>query len=207
MQPRNFSPAMQKQHGVVLVVGLIMLLLVTLIGVTAVQTTTLQEKMAANQQERHKALQAAEAAARYGWSTLNASGGFDMTTDFINNSAKPGLYDLRLDDGTGKVVTTTGNKRMADWAAIASAAAWPWGGSTERAAMPNKVASGDPMQLAAAPQYAIGMYAPVLRKGTENRKCIQFSIIGAGQGSQDATQALVQLQVIPKGGCFRDMVK
>jgi len=50
-----------KQTGVVLVVSLIMLLLLTLIGVTGTQVTTLEEKMAGNARDQNVAFQAAEA--------------------------------------------------------------------------------------------------------------------------------------------------
>ena len=189
------------QHGVVLVVSLLMLLLVTMLAVTALQSTTLQEKMAGNQQERHKALQAAEAAALFAWSTRLNNAAVLNTRDFINNAAQNGFYDLRPAN------TVAGSKVITDWNAInSSASAWPWSGTTEIAVMPNKVAAGDPMKLATAPQYAIGMYAPILRKGTENRKCIPLSIIGAGQGSSANSRALIMLQVIPKSGCYRDPV-
>ena len=189
------------QHGVVLVVSLLILLLVTMLAVTALQSTTLQEKMAGNQQERHKALQAAEAAALFAWSNRLNNAAVLNTKDFINNAAQNGFYDLRPAN------TVAGSKLIADWNAISSSAsAWPWSGTTEIAVMLNKVTAGDPMKLATAPQYAIGMYAPILRKGTENRKCIPLAIIGAGQGSSANSRALVMLQVIPKSGCYRDPV-
>lgn len=53
------------QSGVVLFISLIMLLLLTLIGVTSVQTTILEEKMAGNMRNRNLAFQAAEAALRH----------------------------------------------------------------------------------------------------------------------------------------------
>lgn len=53
-----------RQHGTVLVIGLILLLLMTLIGVTAIQTTSLDERMAGNSRDRNLAFQAAEAALR-----------------------------------------------------------------------------------------------------------------------------------------------
>lgn len=188
------------QRGVVLVVCLLMLLLVTMLAVTALQSTTLQEKMAGNQQERHKSLQAAEAAALFAWADLDSTPVLN-TRKFINNAAQNGLYDLRPAN------TVAGSKVTADWNTItSSASAWPWDGITEIAVMPNKITAGDPMKLATAPQYAIGMYAPVLRKGTENRKCIPLSIIGAGQGSSATSRSLIMLQVIPKSGCFRDPV-
>lgn len=52
------------QQGSALVIALIFLLLLTLIGVTAMQTTTLQERMAGNVRDRSLAFQAAEAALR-----------------------------------------------------------------------------------------------------------------------------------------------
>jgi len=54
----------QKQSGVVLVISLIMLLLLTIIGVTAMQVTGLEEKMAGNNKDKNVAFQAAEAALR-----------------------------------------------------------------------------------------------------------------------------------------------
>lgn len=54
--------AYKHQSGVVLVVSLIMLLLLTLIGLSGMQSATLEEKMAANMRDRNLAFQAAEAA-------------------------------------------------------------------------------------------------------------------------------------------------
>ena len=52
------------QRGAILIVSLLLLLVMTLIGVTAVSTTTLQEKMAGNNRQRQLAFQAAGAALR-----------------------------------------------------------------------------------------------------------------------------------------------
>ncbi len=52
------------QGGTVLVVSLIILLLMTLIGITAMNTTSLEEKMAGNSRDRNFAFQAAESALR-----------------------------------------------------------------------------------------------------------------------------------------------
>lgn len=53
-----------RQQGATLVVGLVLLLLVTLIGVTAMQGTTVQQKMATNVQFNESAFQAAEDSVR-----------------------------------------------------------------------------------------------------------------------------------------------
>lgn len=70
MRPPTHMPrhttghANHAQRGFVLVVGLVILLVLTLIGVSAMRGTTLEEHMAGNTQERDLAFQAAEAALR-----------------------------------------------------------------------------------------------------------------------------------------------
>jgi type IV pilus assembly protein PilX len=56
--------AARHQDGAALMVSLILLLVMTMIGVTAVSTTTLEEKMAGNLRDRSLAFQAAEAGLR-----------------------------------------------------------------------------------------------------------------------------------------------
>ncbi|MCX7107341.1 MAG: PilX N-terminal domain-containing pilus assembly protein [Methylococcales bacterium] len=60
----------QQQSGAVLIISLIILLLLTLIGVTAIQSSLLEEKMAANMRNRNLAFQAAESALREAVTTL-----------------------------------------------------------------------------------------------------------------------------------------
>lgn len=80
--------AVARQGGAVLIVGLIMVLLMTIIGLAAVRGSNLQETMAGNMRERNVAFQVAEAGLRVGEerveeSALNAS-------DFEGNIA--GFY-------------------------------------------------------------------------------------------------------------------
>jgi type IV pilus assembly protein PilX len=56
----------KKQGGAALMVALVMLLILTVIGVTAIRTTTLQERMAGNMRDANLAFQAAEAGLRDG---------------------------------------------------------------------------------------------------------------------------------------------
>ncbi len=58
---RPLSPP-SKQHGMVLVISLIMLLLMTILAITASTTSSLQERMAGNAQEANIAFQATESA-------------------------------------------------------------------------------------------------------------------------------------------------
>ena len=53
-----------KQQGVILIISLVMLLLLTLIAMSGMQTTTLEEKIAGNKRNRNLAFQAAESALR-----------------------------------------------------------------------------------------------------------------------------------------------
>jgi type IV pilus assembly protein PilX len=53
-----------KQSGAVLFVGLILLVMLTLLGITALQVSTLEERMAGNSRDRNLAFQAAESALR-----------------------------------------------------------------------------------------------------------------------------------------------
>lgn len=85
-------PQAARQRGAALIVGLIMLLLLTLIGVAGMRDTLLQEKMAGNMRDREIALQAAEAALRAGELELQG-----LNPSFPNNS---GRYDLA--SATGK---------------------------------------------------------------------------------------------------------
>jgi type IV pilus assembly protein PilX len=62
MNNQTCSPSGKRQQGAVLVIGLIILLLMTIIGVTGIRTTSLEEKMSGNMRNRNLAFQAAESA-------------------------------------------------------------------------------------------------------------------------------------------------
>lgn len=64
MSPLNKT--LGREEGVVLVITLILLLVMTLLGISAVRGTTLEERMAGNWRDQNIALQAAEAALRAG---------------------------------------------------------------------------------------------------------------------------------------------
>lgn len=61
------------QAGITLVVSLIFLLLLTILGITAMNTSTLQEKMSGNLRDQDMALQAAESALRGGEAALRTA--------------------------------------------------------------------------------------------------------------------------------------
>ncbi|WP_018952229.1 PilX N-terminal domain-containing pilus assembly protein [Thioalkalivibrio sp. AKL12] len=62
----GWTASQRRQHGVALVVTLVLLVIITLVGVAGMQGVTLQERMSGNQYDRSLAFQAAEAALRAG---------------------------------------------------------------------------------------------------------------------------------------------
>ncbi len=68
----NMPNAPHHQRGAVLIVALIMLLLLTIIGISSMRGTTLQERMAGNLRDDSLAFQASEAAMRQGEAVVKA---------------------------------------------------------------------------------------------------------------------------------------
>ena len=65
------SPLLRRQQGVVLIVSLVLLLVLTILGIAAIQSTSLEERMAGNQRSHQLAFEAAEAGLRQGEQALN----------------------------------------------------------------------------------------------------------------------------------------
>jgi type IV pilus assembly protein PilX len=88
------------QTGAVLIVSLIMLLLLTLIGVTGMQTTSLEEKMTSNMRDKDLAFQAAESALNAAETTLNP--------------VPPAVLPTFTDAGTGGFYSSTPTTPITD---------------------------------------------------------------------------------------------
>lgn len=63
----------KRQKGAALIISLLILLVMTLIGLSGMQTTVLEEKMAGNFKDRNMSLQAAESALRSAENFLNTT--------------------------------------------------------------------------------------------------------------------------------------
>ena len=94
------SSSRKDQRGVVLIVSLIFLLVLTLIGVTASQSTILQERMAGNVKDRNMALQASEAALRAGEIWVNANVTAVLTATKVPTPSQWDGVVLPAPDGT-----------------------------------------------------------------------------------------------------------
>lgn len=86
-----------RQRGAALVISLLLLLVMTLLGLGASQSTRLQERMAGNQRDQELALQAAEAALRYAESHVSGerAGGGAVVNCSTPGGATCKSYDLR----------------------------------------------------------------------------------------------------------------
>lgn len=86
--PHHMPPGPARQQGAALIVGLIMLLVLTLLGVSNMNMTTLELKMAANSQNQNHCFQAAEAGIGR---SLNAETGEPYGIDFADPVDQPSI--------------------------------------------------------------------------------------------------------------------
>ncbi len=95
-RPSRGRPA--RQRGAVLIIAMVLLVMLTLLGVSAMNTTSLGEKMAANSQENMRAFNAAE-------SGLNLA--FDDGTSWDLSGAPLAIVDDFGDSDNAAEYTTT----------------------------------------------------------------------------------------------------
>lgn len=83
---RTHQHLLHRQSGIVLIVSLFILVLLTIIGVSGMKVTSLEEKMAGNDRDQSVAFQAAEAALRMGEAQVAAidGGSTGSQHDFSN---------------------------------------------------------------------------------------------------------------------------
>ncbi len=84
------GPGLQQQRGAVLIVSLIMLLVMTLLGVTSMKGSAMEEKMTRNLHDRNLAFQAAEAALREAEKYIQDN---IIATNTFDTNGSDGLYD------------------------------------------------------------------------------------------------------------------
>ncbi len=126
-----------KQTGVALFISLVLLLVLTIAGVSAVQTTTLEERMARNSHDSMIAFQSAESALR-------------QAEDWMENNVNS--VALFTDAGTNGLWTVADFDEDERWA---DEAVWNGGGSVQVAV--------DVPDVAAQPRYIIEWLATVER--------------------------------------------
>lgn len=138
IQAITFHHGPAHEQGAILVTALILLLVMTLIGVTALQTTTLEERMAGNAEEVNRAFQAAEAALREG-------------EDYLEGAA--------LEDFDGTVLGLYEPTDASDAPIWESVAVWDDGA---------KIYATDLYDITVPPKYIIEELDPVTQVGDSN---------------------------------------
>ncbi len=104
MSIRDHARSPFQQRGAVLFISLIILVVMTLIGVTAMKTTTLDTKIAGNNKNYRISVEAAEAALTEGESRLAIP--FDLNAEFprprkgTNSALNLKIWDMRSDNPT-----------------------------------------------------------------------------------------------------------
>jgi len=190
-----------KQGGAALLgVVLIILVVVSLLSLTASKTTIMETKMVFNMQDKQRSLLAADSAALYAWEQVQL--GVDLKK-MIDNENEAGFYIL------GDTITVKDKAKTAvDWNLIENVVSWPWQDDTKRFEIPLQLGGSDnPMRLVSTPQYTVGMQNSVWRKGTSDYHCIPMSVIGASQGGLAQTRTLIELKIMPKSTCYHEKVK
>ena len=90
------TPIAKPQRGVALVMALVILLILTLLGITAMGTSSLEEKMAGNIQEATRAFEAGESGLNRTW---DEAGTFDLsattTKNYSFDSDKSGKAEVK----------------------------------------------------------------------------------------------------------------
>lgn len=89
------------QRGAALIMSLVILMILTILGISAMGTASLEEKMSGNTQEATRAFQAAESGLN---DALNVSGGLDLNSGtagkdlprFTYDSGKSGYADVNV---------------------------------------------------------------------------------------------------------------
>jgi len=122
--PHRLNAQIVPQHGAVLIVSLLILLVMTVIGVTAMQVTVLEERMAGNMRDKDIAFQAAESALRNAEAIMSKA-----VIPAFNNSSGHYAWDLptgvSLDIDENSWWNTAANRATYDTSTLAGVKTQP----------------------------------------------------------------------------------
>lgn len=183
MSERYSTTPRKDQRGSVLIVSLLILLVMTLLGITAMSTTTLEEKMAGNIRDKGIAFQAAEAALR------------DGEADLINNNIAESSFVSTCTGGLclPAVVGNPPQWEVVNWSASGTTTR-KYGAATGAAALTG---------VATPPRYIIELLRDIpnpdgsLTTGINAPKTkTAFRITAVGYGANAATTVMLQAVVV-----------
>jgi len=166
------------QHGAVLFVGLMMLLVMSLIAITSMQGSTLEERMAGNTRDSLVALQTAEAALQAGEALLDSG---TLSLSSFDNDGSDALYD-NADDDLWKTIGTS----LTGWADTNSTrymAFNPGNVTTEPRFIIQHVS-----ETQVAPKLLVENYG----EGQAGQTIQLFRVTARGTGGSDNTEVILQ---------------
>lgn len=178
---RQLTPMPHRQQGVALIMALVFLVILTIMGLAAMGTTSLEEKMAGNAKDRNLAFQAAETGLLAGENWINAQ---INKPGFPNNAA--GLY---LPSAS---TTPAWDDSSLNWSGTSNLVVYP--------NTPTATASGGLAKINTQPKYIIEDLGEVPEKGGSKVLSTNYKgkgntvvrITSRGTGGTDAAQAMVQ---------------
>ena len=168
------------QSGAVLAISLIMLVVLTLLGVTAMQSTTMEERMAGNLRDRNLAFQASEGALMLaeGW----LSGLANLPTE--NSTGSAGIWTYNSMDTD----TTNG---ISWWEEPGADVSW-W--ATNGGDGSTVIAMGS--SLASQPSYIVEKFplaaGPSMRSGSALQTQNMLRVTARGVGGSESAVVILQ---------------
>lgn len=104
--------AFNAERGATLIVALIFLLIITMVSLSGVQTTAMEERMASNVRQRNLAFQSSEAGLREAEQFINAlvsTGAFGVTPGLLaENDAEPDYFSAATWTDANSIQVTSG---------------------------------------------------------------------------------------------------
>jgi type IV pilus assembly protein PilX len=175
----NATHIFRRQQGASLVIALMFLVVLTILGLVAVRSSTVQERMAGNDRDRAIAFEAAEAALR------------DAERDIQANLSSANPFDSACTDGLCMPSTVA----TPNWSSIS------WTGATSRIYGVNSGAGAFPLAVANPPRYIIELL-PDVPSGSGNtlnanprsstRGGTAYRITACGWGRRPGTTVMLQ---------------
>ena len=165
---QNLHRVKHTQRGTALVMTLVILLLLTMLGITAINTSTLEERMAGNTKDQNLSFQAAETALRAAETWVQST----IVATALNTNNANGIYDPSI--------TTTDIWDSVNWSST-NVVTYP--------GVPGTPATGGLAEVDTQPKYIIEKVSTeALSPGTR----ITVRISARGTGASDTTVSMVQ---------------
>ncbi|MBZ0070058.1 MAG: hypothetical protein K8F26_14735 [Thiobacillus sp.] len=150
--PRYSTRCETRQQGVALITGLIFMVVLTLMAVTAARMAGLEERMSGNMRDRSLAVQAAELALRDAEQDIRSSGRVSGITNFVSACTNGLCYNGIQGNANGTDWNITPAWSTVDMTAAPDSVAF---GDNTGAADPGTPGADLIAQLSASPRYII----------------------------------------------------